>query len=72
MFPALKFWILKGVLVVKFAFTTAILKIQILPMRRRFARVFSVPRVPLQPQIPGEIHVSFLKYHRHIETASLP
>ena len=47
MFPALKFWMLvkfdfnskKGVLAVKFAFATAILKIETLRMRRRFARV---------------------------------
>ena len=47
-FPALKFWLLikfdfsskKGVLVVKFAFAIAILKIETLRMRRRFARVF--------------------------------
>ena len=31
----------KGVLVVKFAFATAILKIETLRMRRRFARVFA-------------------------------
>ena len=47
MFPALTFWILikfdfgskTGILVVKFAFATANLKIETLRMRRRFARV---------------------------------
>ena len=51
MFPALKFWMLvkfhfsskKGILVVKFAFATANLKIETLRMRRRFARVFRGP-----------------------------
>ena len=46
-FPALKFWMLikfdfsskTGILVVKFAFATANLKIETLLMRRRFARV---------------------------------
>ena len=49
MFPALKFWMLikfdfssiTGILVVKFAFATANLKIETLRTRRRFARVFS-------------------------------
>ena len=49
MFPALKFWMLikfdfssiTGILVVKFAFATANLKIETLRMRRRFARVFN-------------------------------
>ena len=47
MFPALKFWMLikfdfspkTGILVVKFAFATANLKIETLRMCRRFARV---------------------------------
>ena len=47
MFPALMFWMLikfdfsskTGILVVKFAFATANLKIETLRMRRRFARV---------------------------------
>ena len=37
------FEVLEGVLVVKCAFATAILKIETLRMRRRFARVFSKP-----------------------------
>ena len=51
MFPALTFWILikfdfgskTGILVVKFAFATANLKIETLRMRRRFARVLKRP-----------------------------
>ena len=44
-FPALKFWMLikLGILVVKFAFATANLKIETLRMRRRFARVLPAP-----------------------------
>ena len=57
----------KGALVVKFAFATAILKIEILRMRRRFARVFvspqrwrpvicvSPPPLPYKVQIPAQI-----------------
>ena len=63
MFPALKFWMLtkfdfsanKGVLVVKFAFANAILKIETLRMRRRFARVFLHNLVP-RAQVPFGQH----------------
>ena len=39
----------KGVLVVKFAFATEILKIETLRMRRRFARVFLAGTLIMKP-----------------------
>ena len=58
-FPALKFWMVikfdfslkTGILVVKFAFATANLKIETLRMRRRFARVLTAAEIWEETQV---------------------
>ena len=80
-FPALKFWMLikfhfsskTGILVVKFAFATANLKIETLRMRRRFARVLCEGLLPTirhfenrRGEGPGDEVVVFTEVRRRL------
>ena len=58
----------KGVLVVKFAFATAILKIETLRMRRRFARV-SLPKASRANTNAKKVFMVILLVHGLLSTS---